>query len=427
MARFLHVADIHLGFDRYNNRVRSQDFFYAFYDLLQRYAVDEQVDFVIIVGDLFEHRTIQPSTLNQAQYCLRLLQQANIPVIAIEGNHDNRPYGTKTSWLRYLAEWGLLIFLEPGDNSDGEPLLPPWNAEDNRGCYIDLDCDVRVIGSYWYGAMAPQAIEQMAGAIQQLPTGPSQTVMLFHHGLEGHVSRYAGALRYEELLPLRHAGVDYLALGHIHKSYSVENWLFNPGSIEVNSIEESRYERGVYLVELVNNQVTAQLCQDYQQRSVVRLQLKLSGKELVNEVETAAYDCVQAAIASQSLIPTEQPIVELRISGTVGFEPLDLNTKALQQQLKDACGALIFLLRYDVDPLTYQSPLSDGEDRYYIEEEIYRDIVASHSAYRNHTQTLAQGLISLKDSYLQNQPEPELYEIVGQLLETTSKGTQDDS
>ncbi|NET52509.1 MAG: hypothetical protein F6K09_28645 [Merismopedia sp. SIO2A8] len=138
MARFLHLADIHLGFDRYDNRTRSQDFFRAFYDALETYAIAESVDFVLIAGDLFEHRLIQPSTLNQAQICLKYLQDANIPVIAIEGNHDNRPYGTKTSWLRYLAEWGLLTFLEPGDVEAGHPLFSHWDQEQRYGGYIDL-------------------------------------------------------------------------------------------------------------------------------------------------------------------------------------------------------------------------------------------------------------------------------------------------
>ncbi|MEL6327004.1 MAG: metallophosphoesterase, partial [Cyanobacteria bacterium J06626_23] len=106
MPKFLHLADIHLGFDRYDSPERTKDFFFALQDALQRYAIDEKVDFVIIAGDLFEHRMIQPAILNQAQLCLQMLQQAAIPVLAIEGNHDNRPYGTKTSWLRYLSDWG---------------------------------------------------------------------------------------------------------------------------------------------------------------------------------------------------------------------------------------------------------------------------------------------------------------------------------
>ena len=44
----------------------------------------------------------------------------------------------------------------------------------------------------------------------------------------------AGALRYSDLLPLKAAGIDYLGLGHIHKQYDVEDWIFNPGSLEAH-------------------------------------------------------------------------------------------------------------------------------------------------------------------------------------------------
>ena len=427
MARFLHVADIHLGFDRYDNRTRTQDFFLAFYDLLQRYAVEEAVDFVLIAGDLFEHRTIQPSTLNQAQLCLNLLNDAHIPVIAIEGNHDNRPYGTKTSWLRYLADWGLVIFLEPGDQDGEASLLVPWDPEQRYGSYIDLDCDVRIIGTHWYGAVAPQAIQQVSSAIDALPPGPSQTIALFHHGLEGHVSRYAGALRYDELLPLKTAGVDYLALGHIHKSYAVEGWIFNPGSVEANSVEESLYERGAYLVNLEQGRVQANLCTDYAQRSIRRLQIKLQGHEVLEAVESAALDCVKGAIADHIFEPDEQPIIELRITGVVGFERLDLDTRKLQHQLKEESGALIFLLRYDVDSVNYQSPLSDDEDQLHIEEEIYQDIVASHALYRHHTNRIAKGLCDLKELQLDGQGEPELYGFVEHLLTTSASSDESNS
>ncbi|MEM9804918.1 MAG: metallophosphoesterase, partial [Cyanobacteria bacterium P01_D01_bin.56] len=92
MAKFLHVADVHLGFDRYNSKVRTTDFFHTLLDVFERYAIREAVDFVLVAGDLFVHRMIQPAILNQAQLCLQTLQAANIPVIAIEGNHDNCPY-----------------------------------------------------------------------------------------------------------------------------------------------------------------------------------------------------------------------------------------------------------------------------------------------------------------------------------------------
>ncbi|MDX2215920.1 MAG: DNA repair exonuclease [Oculatellaceae cyanobacterium bins.114] len=421
MARFLHIADIHLGFDRYDNKERTKDFFYAFQDVLQRYAIAAQVDFVLIAGDLFEHRNIQPAILNQAQICFEMLREANIPVLAIEGNHDNRPYGTKASWLRYLADWGFLILLEPGDVAAGEPLYESWDAATKRGGYIDLACGVRVLGSYWYGATAPKAIEQIATAIQLLPPGPDRTVLMFHHGLEGQIARYAGALRYDEVRPLQMAGVDYLALGHIHKNYVVEGWIFNPGSLEANSIEESRYERGAYLIEIGKTGLKAELKRDYYQRSLVRLVCVLRGHESLEEVEQAAIDQVQEAIRLKRLNPSDAPIVELRIEGQVGFDRLDLDTRKLQRQLQELSQALIFLLKYEADAVTYASPLAEEASRLQIEQEVFIDLLTANTVYKKRALELSRGLIDLKDWQLEGRPEFELYQFVQTLLNSDSE------
>ncbi|MBD2020368.1 metallophosphoesterase [Leptolyngbya sp. FACHB-36] len=417
MPRFLHLADVHLGFDRYDSKARTKDFYLAFQDALEKYAIAEQVDFVVIAGDLFEHRTIQPAILNQAKLCLQQLNEVGIPTIAIEGNHDNRPYGTKTSWLRYLADWYGLILLEPGDTALGEALYAPWDWETQRGGYIDLDCGVRVLGSQWYGASAPKAIVTLADAIQSLPSGPAHTVMLFHHGMEGQIARYQGALSYNDLLPLKQAGVDYLALGHIHKNYAEQGWIFNPGSIEANSVEESRYDRGVYLVDLDSTGIHAELKQDYHQRPTIRLNLKARGEESIDGLETAAVAMVQQAMQSGKLDPAQEPIVELRIDGQVGFDRLDLDTRQLQQDLKTLSNALIFLLKYDVDSVEYATPISEDASRLQVEQEVFTDLLAAHSTYKTRSSILAQGLIDLKELQIQGRSEADLYEFVTRLLE----------
>ncbi|MEO0405841.1 MAG: metallophosphoesterase [Cyanobacteria bacterium P01_A01_bin.135] len=413
MPRFLHIADVHLGFNRYDCPERTKDFFYTLYDVLQTHAVNEGVDFVAIAGDLFEHRNIQPATLNQAQKCLQLLAAANIPAIAIEGNHDNRPYGTNTNWLRYLADWGLLILLEPDEQAD--PIYWPWDPKTRKGGYIDLDCGVRVLGSHWYGAAAPSAVVQLASGIAQLPK-IDHTVMLFHHGLEGQIARYAGALRYGDLLPLQQAGVDYLALGHIHKHYCVENWIFNPGSLEANSIEESSYERGAYLVELGEAGVRAELRRNYRQRPAVRLQVQTRDVQSAEALAEESRVTVTDAITAGKLDPQQQPIVELRLEGSVGFDPLELDVRELQRELQEASGALIFLLRYGVDAVAYQTPLQDG-DRLQIEQEVYRDLVTAHNSYKRQADRLVPGLIGLQEMVLDDQEDDALYRFAGDLLE----------
>ena len=416
MPRFLHLADIHLGFDRYESKERTKDFFLALQDALEKYAIQEAVDFVVIAGDLFEHRNIQPAILNQAQLCLQRLKDAGIPVLAIEGNHDNRPYGTKTSWLRYLASWDLLLLLEPGNAASGEPLYQPWDADSKEGGYIDLPCGVRVLGSYWYGASAPRAIAHLAEGIQQLPPAPGPVVMLFHHGMEGQIARYQGALRYGDLLPLQKAGIDYLALGHIHKNYTAEGWIFNPGSVEANSVEESKYDRGVYLVEIDQSGIRAELKQDYYQRSIVRLSLTARGEESLEELQELAIATVQQAIQSRKLIPADAPIVELRITGQVGFDRLDLDTRKLQQQLQTLSSALIFLLKYDVNTVEYGSPIAEEASRLQIEQEVFTDLLSAHNSYKKQAGELVHGLLELKDLQLQGRSEPELYEFVEGIL-----------
>jgi DNA repair exonuclease SbcCD nuclease subunit len=410
MPRFLHLADIHLGFDRYDCKERTQDFFYAFNDAIEKYAIQQQVDFVLIAGDLFEHRNIQPATLNQAQYCLRELQKVGIPVLAIEGNHDNRPYGTKTNWLRYLADWGLLILLEPGDAAAAESFYSPWDGQ--SGGYIDLNCGVRVLGSSWYGTSAPKAIEQIVSAVAKLPPSPGPTILMFHHGLEGQIARYQGALRYADVLPLRQAGVDYLALGHIHKNYAVEGWIFNPGSVEANSVEEASYQRGVYLVEINDASIQAELKQDYYQRPVVRLKLTTNGQESVEELEQQAAIQVQQAIQQNRLNPADAPIVELRIEGQVGFERLELDTRQLQQQLQQLSNALIFLLKYEVNSVAYASPLTEDASRLQIEREVFLDLLTANNTYKKRAGELAEGLIALKEQQLEGRSEAELYRFV---------------
>jgi exonuclease SbcD len=421
MVKFLHIADIHLGFDRYDSPERTKDFFRALKDVFERFAVEEQVDFVLIAGDLFEHRSIQPAVLNQAQLCLQMLQQANIPVLAIEGNHDNRPYGTRTSWLKYLSEWRLLTLLEPNDFKSHDSCLTPWDEQTRSGSYIDLACGVRVIGSNWYGAVAPKAIEQLASAISQIPEGPGKTVMMFHHGLEGQVARYSGALRYSDLLPLREAGVDYLALGHIHRQYSLENWIFNPGSLEANSVEEATYARGAYVVELTNSGWQATLRTDYVQRPIHRLTLTVHKEYTLEDLIQAALELVSAQ--NKKVANTNSamaPIIELKIEGQVGFDRLELDVRQLQQQLQEASGALIFLLKYNVEEVAYQTPVSIGQNRLDIERDIFADMLMGHRDYKKRASALAHGLTDLKERQLSGEDEPALYNFVDALLQTSS-------
>jgi DNA repair protein SbcD/Mre11 len=110
-------------------------------------------------------------------------------------------------------------------------------------------------------------------------------------------------------------------------------------------------------------------------------------------------------------------MVELRIEGLVGFDRLELDTRKLQQELKDLSGALIFLLKYEANAVEYASPLPEDATRLQIEQEVFTDLVAAHNSYKARSSELAQGLINLKDLQLEDRSEVEMYEFVQSLLE----------
>ena len=101
MARFLHLADLHLGKYAYGHHERFLDMMRAF-AYAAEYAVREKVDFILASGDVFDARTINSETLSRAVGIFDGLKAAGMPVFAIEGNHDRAFVRDRDSWLRFL-------------------------------------------------------------------------------------------------------------------------------------------------------------------------------------------------------------------------------------------------------------------------------------------------------------------------------------
>jgi len=60
-----------------------------------------------------------------------------------------------------------------------------------------------------------------------------------------------GTVSEHSLGPLKD-GLDYLALGHIHKRFELNDWVFNPGSLENWSLDETHKNNphGLYIVDI---------------------------------------------------------------------------------------------------------------------------------------------------------------------------------
>ena len=239
MLRFVHMADVHLGYRQYNSEERAVDFAQAFLNVI-KFAVERKVDFILIAGDLFHKKSdVDPLTLAQATKALEKAKKADIPVIAVEGNHDSTYFKESFSWLDYLARSGLVINLKP-NFEEGRMIVEEWDGE--SGAFVDLD-GVRIYGMKYYGALTEKMLDEFSRRIRK----NGFTIFMTHVGVEGYVNMY-GCINSTKLHRLR-GKVDYVALGHIHRSFVEKDFVFNPGSLETCDISELEYKRGFFYVE----------------------------------------------------------------------------------------------------------------------------------------------------------------------------------
>lgn len=89
MLRFLHMADLRLGADfdmlPVDKAEKAQAYQFAALEHAVRVAVREQVDCILIAGNLFDSPTPSPALFSRT---MTLLSQAPCPVFISPGNHD---------------------------------------------------------------------------------------------------------------------------------------------------------------------------------------------------------------------------------------------------------------------------------------------------------------------------------------------------
>ena len=367
-ATFLHMADCHLGYRQYNRRERQNDFTRAYLDIIET-AIERKVDFVLLAGDLFEKRAISPITLDHAITGLERLSKAGIPCLAVEGNHELAYYRDSIGWVRFLAERELLTLLSP--QLDGEQItLAPY--EKCRGAYVEPVPGLRVYGMRYFGSSTAHVVRRVARAMASVDKqGIEYTIFMAHAGVEGALGHHGGTLSHRELGPLRHQ-VDYLALGHIHKPYEYDSWIYNPGSSETNSVTEATWpKRGYYVVEVDTEAVPKHkaVLHSNSRRPFVRLFFKVDAcetpVELVNQ-------CRRYVERRRSQFRGREPVVELRLTGVLPFDRSVLTLAPFAQMIEDLYRPLQSIVRND----TRAADFKVGADQHFSRQALERQIVA---------------------------------------------------
>ncbi|MFC6756088.1 MULTISPECIES: DNA double-strand break repair protein Mre11 [Haloarcula] len=103
MTRVIHTGDTHIGYQQYHVPERRQDFLAAFRAVV-RDAIDDDVAAVVHAGDLFHDRRPTLSDIMGTLDILEELAAADIPFLAVVGNHEAK---RDAQWLDLYASLGL--------------------------------------------------------------------------------------------------------------------------------------------------------------------------------------------------------------------------------------------------------------------------------------------------------------------------------
>jgi exonuclease SbcD len=401
--KFLHIADVHLGCTRYQLAESPRDFFDAWIDVLQKYAIGEKVDFVIMCGDFFHKRSVPPETMNYAVAGLTMLKDAGIPIVTIEGNHDQKHGDSDYSWLRSLANWNLVHLLEP-TNEDGKIKYQPW--EDGKGGYIDIG-RARIFGSHWYGASANWAIPMLTEAIKENRREGAFHILMLHTDVEGHQTHPIPALSLSALKELKSV-TDYVGLGHTHMHYEIDNWAFNPGSLEVTNISEYRETRGVFVVDVDDeNNVSARHIGEYRHRPFQRIGYDVrTNDEPQNVTEGVLTKVSQQARVAESELPA--PIIEITLRGQLGFPNSMLEMQKIREETLEMTAALHVRIKNHTVPVEYAvaADLEEDASREKLERRVIEDLIIRDSRYKKNPVEISEAVIGAKRLALSDE-EPE--------------------
>jgi exonuclease SbcD len=420
-ASFIHLADTHLGYEQYGVRERFNDFSRAFWDIMDE-AANREVDFVVIAGDLFNKRAIDALTLIHAIEGLKKLKERGIPVIAIEGNHDRSYYREGVSWLQFLCHQEYLMLLAP-TMRDGTPVLSHWSRETMLGSHVDLlNGRVRVYGLPWQGAATTRTMEGLTQALEaaraeEEAAGIEYRVLMMHTGVDSVVPRIQGLPSMAQFQPLRQY-VDYLALGHVHKPYEFDGWMYNPGSTETWGAEESAWEdRGYYFVEIDTSDPERIIDPKKQaryhhathlvskRRPFIRHELRVDGLNEPNAVyEHLEQYCRREGSKYQGEMLS--PVVHIHLVGTLAFDAGSLDQKYMEEIVHTHFQPLFARIDNNTNDQDFMPDGGeiDGRDRsvwHELERYIFEDLVSRDNRYLPHKEQWSVVLADLKQMALQ--------------------------
>jgi len=217
MTKFAHLADCHLGSWRQEELQKLN--FQSFQEIIKR-CIQEQVEFILISGDLFDSAYPPIEILKESFAEFKKLQDAQIPVYLIAGSHDFSASGK--TFLDVLEKAGFCKNVENWEQEEERIRLMPHIHKD--------------IAIYGYpGRKSGMEIEDLSKVY--FDSVHPFTIFMIHTTIKDVVGTIPMESIEKEKLPL----ANYYAMGHIHKrfeTHEANSRYVYPGPTFPNNFQE---------------------------------------------------------------------------------------------------------------------------------------------------------------------------------------------
>jgi DNA repair protein SbcD/Mre11 len=232
-VRFLHTSDWHVGkVLKGHDRLPEQQ---AVLGEIVRIAREQQVDAVLVAGDLYETATPNPAAQQLVVRTLLALRDTGAEVVAIAGNHDNAP--TLDAYRPLAGAAGITLVgrvRRPADGgvveltarSDGSPLrvaAVPFLSQRWAVRSAELLANTPAENSAGYDAWVRQILAMLSAGFAP----DAVDVVLAHLTVTGAAIDGGGERQSQSIFDYHvpaaafPADAHYVALGHLHRRQSI--------------------------------------------------------------------------------------------------------------------------------------------------------------------------------------------------------------
>ncbi|MFX1366481.1 MAG: exonuclease SbcCD subunit D [Promethearchaeota archaeon] len=373
-VKFAHISDVHLGAWR-NEKLNELG--YIAFERAVNIIIEENLDFVIISGDLYDVSNPKVEVIDLATKELRKLRDHGIPVYGIMGSHDFSP--SNKSMIRPLITAGLYIDVSKGESTKDEKLKLDFCIDQKTKIKITgLRARKRCLEIEDYHILDLKSLEKETGIkIFVLHTLLSELKPIEFKDMQSTP---------KSLLP---QGFDYYAGGHLHKTVpeklrEVEKSLkiddktniVYPGSLApVNFRELEQYKFGGFCI------ITGDIVNE---TSISNLNVKYIPIK-VKEVVSLLIDCNNKSVTQvqdflkKKIIETDfkDKIITIRMYGTLSSgRAYELKVDEIIQKIKELGAYEVLINKSSLTSKEY-TPISVMVGK--TNEEIENSLIYEHA------------------------------------------------